>query len=105
MANHTNFLLILIIVSLAMFILLCPRKTDTTTPTEDFAYHSNMPQQQPQYLPPEVELVPNLNRTGQEFTKAATIQQMNMDYDTRGDINDLVNLNQLPHEGTMFVYP
>ena len=107
-ANYTNFLLVLIIVSISMFILLCPRKQiviPTTTTKEGFAYQSNIYQQIPQYLPPEVELIPESNRTGQEYAKAAYIQSMNMDYDTRGDVNDMINLNQLPGEGSMFIYP
>lgn len=104
--NYTNFLLVLVIVSLAMFILLCPRKTFSITPaTEAFSYQSNKFQQTPQYLPPEVELLPQSNRTGEEMAKAAYIQSMNMAYDTRGDINDMINLNQLPGEGSMFIYP
>jgi predicted PurR-regulated permease PerM len=102
MVDHTNFLLILIIVVVAMFILLCPRK-NINQQKELFNYQSNIWQQNPQYLTPAVELVPNIN--GQELSKANIIQRMNMEYDTRGDINDLINLNQIPHNGSMFVYP
>lgn len=104
--NYTNFLLVLVIVALSMFILLCPRKSiPTTSTTESFAYQSNKFQQTPTYLPPDVELIQNANRTGKEYTKAAYIQSLNMEYDTRGDINDMINLNQLPGEGSMFIYP
>lgn len=103
--NYTNFLLVLIIVVIAMFILLCPRKLNITTSPESFAYQSNKFQHTPSYLPPEVELLPQSNRTGEEYAKATYIQSMNMDYDTRGDINDMINLNQLPGEGSMFIYP
>jgi hypothetical protein len=100
MTDHSNFLLILIITSLAMFILLCPRKTDKKT--EKFIYENNN-NQESQYLLPDIEF--ETNRNNMEYSKANYIKQMNMQYDTRGDINDLINLNQLPHEGTMFVYP
>lgn len=106
-ANYTNFLLVLIIISISMFILLCPKKQNmnNTLQNENFSYQSNMYQQTPQYIIPEVDLLPEANRTGEEYQKATYIQSMNMDYNTRGDINDMINLNQLPGEGSMFVYP
>jgi hypothetical protein len=94
MKDHTNFLLILIIVVIAMFILLCPRKELNYEKREQF--NEKIYQEIPEFNP---------IFTDQEFNKAASIQRMNMEYDTRGDINDLINLNQIPNEGSMFVYP
>jgi hypothetical protein len=101
MTDYSNFLLILIIVSISMFILLCPRKQVSQRnekfnyPTTEFiSYNYNT-----QYL--SNDIVPE----GQEYNKSLNIQKMNMDYNTRGDINDLINLNQIPNEGSMFVYP
>ena len=66
-----------------------------------------MYQQTPQYIIPEVDLVPEANRTGEEYQKATYIQSMNMDYNTEEILMNLMkNLNQgLPGEGSMFVYP
>ena len=109
--NYSNFLLIIIIVSLALFVLLCPRKqpqkksSSYIQPLENFGYYSNEYQEIPFYLPPEVADVSPTIVNGDEYTKAMNIQSMNMDYDTRGDMNDLININQLPGQGSMFVYP
>lgn len=127
--QHTNFLLVIIIVGLAMFILLCPRKTTGGFQPNNNTYMNNNNQQLSEYLAGN-NLLTNLDTNqynyfempvditeheysiinpelinSRETVKFNTIQQQNMDYDTRGDINDLININQLPSSGSMFVYP
>jgi hypothetical protein len=113
--KYANFLLVLIIVIIAMFILLCPRKqlsaqNNFYQPYHNQPYHNQQQQQsqlqpQPQYLLSEEEYPELVENGGQEHNKAVYIQELNMNYDTRGDKNDLININQLPSEGSMFIYP
>lgn len=101
--NNTNFLLVIIIVALALFILLCPRKTygpkQTTAMIDTFEYNSDVPnpQNKEYYLEPEeLEhlLVTNM-KGSDEYHKNEDIMRMNAEYDTRGDNNDLINMNLL----------
>lgn len=106
--NHTNFLLVLIIVAIALFILLCPRKTivkqnfnNILTQQEE---ENNMLQQY--FELNENKLHQNNLISTNETEKIDFIQNLNLEYDTRGDMNDLINHNQMPNAGTtMFVYP
>lgn len=104
--KHTNFLLVIIIVSLSLFILLCPRKingpstTTTGTTKENFSYTNQdyVPQQLDEYYLHKEDLEQILKthmKCSDEYNKNQKIIEMNMEYDTRGDNNDLINLNLL----------
>lgn len=106
--NHTNFLLVLIIVAIALFILLCPRKTIVK---QNFNNILTQPEEENNMLQQYFELNENKLHENNlistnENEKINFIQNLNLEYDTRGDMNDLINLNQMPNAGkTMFVYP
>lgn len=100
--KYTNFIIFIIIVALALFVLLCPRKQGMTNP-RIINYPATFQQSPVVINYPEYELQ-SLNSV-QEDAKTAYMTQLNAEYDTRGDTNDFINVNQMPQSNQLFVYP
>ena len=99
--KYTNFIIFIIIVVLALFVLLCPRKNGMTINPKIINYPATFQQSPVVINYPEYEMN-NLNSV-QEDAKTAFMNQLNAEYDTRGNFNDFINFNQLPQNYNTFI--
>lgn len=99
-SKYTNYIIFIIIIAIALFVLLCPRKQGMTT-IRTINYPTTFQQSPTNINYPEYELQ-SLNSV-QEDAKTAYMAQMNLDYDTRGEMNDFINISLLPQNYSTFI--
>lgn len=103
--NNRNFLLIIIIIMLALFLLLVPKKNNYVNLKKDkLIFDNNMNFKEDNLFNNQYGGNYDESYTNEENRKYKYLMKLNEEYDSRGDFNDFITLNNLP-KGNILMIP